>query len=761
MKRLSLLIFLAGASPALGEVVTVRSGEHPNFVRLVLGIPEDVEWGISVAENGFSAQFGEPVAEVDVGAIFGRIPRSRLANVTAEGTRMDMEVACDCYIDAYLYQPGMLVIDIIDGPAPADASFVPTAMLDDTVAPTGAPILGAVAEGEEPMALPDLLPTNTPDLTTQRPVVAPITLPLFTNSDPWLDVVSVIPPSFAPLVQRDPNLVEAERAIIESFARAATQGIFDFPARPLPPPPTEDAPARPNPIAPMTDPMDGIPIPLADTDPASPGILLRTGLDRVALEGEDDAGTLRSCPAGLDVDLNSWGHPDEYATLIAQLRLDASNDAGRTQPEALIKLAKAYVFYGFGAEARQVLATLNQAEEQVQFLTAISRLVDGDPIPVSDILPFRSCGTFMEAWITLATGRLDASDERVRSAVIMAYRSLPDTLRGHLGLRLAQIFAQEGELFVAQDILAGSILSTTGTGREAEIVGADLAGRTEGAAAEIARLDNFIENSPRAEPGDMVRLLDLARQETADFDDDILAIAETMRFEADGNASVADLVEAEVRLLISRGEPLAALALLDGDTGPMTEGREAVLRTQTLVSIAEVLDDDTFLPFAFSPFPRGTGFTAEHAVASRLIDLGFPSEAFVMVATPLTGEGREERRELQARAMRALGGADALVSLPTPLSRDDFAQLEQATLAADDGLEPPIEGSWRDGAWQALEQSDDPLLSSASRALLSPLAPVGNDTPLADSRALLSAAQETRDLTNDLLTRFVAPDTAE
>ena len=761
MKPLVLACFFGSACPVWAETAAIRSGEHDSYSRLAISIPAGANWEIFATEDGYLAQFGAPVDEIDTTDVFERIPRTRLSDVVSDGPALDLLLGCDCHLDAFLFRPNLLVIDIIDGPAPVDS---PLEQMAEAEVEQAEPTVLDIAQPPETIA--EL--RNQANQTAQSTAPTEITLPLFTQSPLWSDTINALPPSFSPQTARDPNLVEAERAILESFARAATQGVFDFPARPLPPPLEEGQDPVQSPIQPMTDPMDGVPIPLNSVDPEGPGFLLRTGIDRDAMADTSDD-QMTSCPGGINHRLNTWGEAGEYGTVIPQLRLAATNEVGQPQPEPMYELARAYIYYGFGLEARRVLEALGEPSDQSRYLTALAHLVDGDPLPVRELLPYRACGETMEAWIALASGRLDTSDQRIISSILIATRALPDPLRGHIGVRLAQIFAEAGELHNAQEILSGSLAAVTGEGRHAELAAADLAGRTRGLAAEVAHLDSFIETNPRAEPEDMVRLLDLARESETPIDEGVLEIAETMRFEADGGALAADLIEAEVLFLLDMGQYEPAFELLAGDLGPMTEERFAALYSAAVVMLAQGAGDDDFLTFAFSNEADGVNHMAEHALAERLLKMGFAAQAFVLIEEPITGALRDERLALQARsavAMADIQTADALAeSMETqddpplttaqsvaPILAPDLAEAREAS---------PLDGAWRAGAWDVLEQSDDPLLSSASRALLTPTEPPGEETPLADSRALLDQAQEARDLAEGLLTRFSIDDPIE
>ncbi len=73
------------------------------------------------------------------------------------------------------------------------------------------------------------------------------------------------------------------------------------------------------------------------------------------------------------------------------------------------------------------------------------------------------------------------------------------------------------------------------------------------------------------------------------------------------------------------------------------------------------------------------------------------------------------------------------------------------------GAEPDPALAWRAGAWALLESADDPLLQSASRAVLTSEAAAPQKISLAESQSLLADAEAARALTQDLLTRFALP----
>ena len=293
IRRLAVLICLAG-SAAHSETIFVRSGEHETFSRLVLSIPEGRSWRLGRTSTGYGMVLDGGPDSYDISEVFERIPRDRISGLTADDMQLDIAVACECYADAFLWRPDRLVIDIIDGAAPADSDFESA--------------LNEVAqEAPEPdrVALPIVNPG--PVVRAREPLVP--------------GTFEVVPPS-------DRRVAEAERAIIESLARAASQGVFALPERPLgfvadqledgtSSTPSPQLPA----ITAVTDPMDGMPLELAEPgNRAGPGLVLRTPIER-AEGGEPGAeDRLGHCIENEQVSVHDWGDERDYSVQLADKR---------------------------------------------------------------------------------------------------------------------------------------------------------------------------------------------------------------------------------------------------------------------------------------------------------------------------------------------------------------------------------------------------------------------------------------------------------
>lgn len=765
-------LILGLSQSVASQTVTVRSGEHQTFSRLTISLPSGMVWSAEGTNSGYRLRLDGEIDGFDLSQVFERIPRDRITDVVLsdQSGGLEIVIGCDCHMTGVLYRPDLLVLDVVDGPAPAfllGAALIPRS--------------GGVTP-----ALPD-----TPPVTLAELSPGPI-LPLFV--DPPAPTTLLPGDGFATAPARSDALVATERAILESFARAASQGVFDFPAITVPSAAGANAPAPPlaSGLSPVTDPMDGMPIP-QDPDAANrPGLILRTGIAR----GEDEVMSpeeiAASCAPVGRLDTAAWVDERGFHDQIGAGRLALTTETGQVVSEAVLDQARRYVAFGFGVEASEVLTLLSTDESpemsnEIRTLLVLARIVDGSAAPASSIARAIGCGPDAAIWATLARDTLGGTDDAERDAALVGFRNMPASLRGHLGLRLATLFSDAGEALVADQIMAAARGQVTGGGLDADLTQAAIDGAARGPEAEIAQLDAIAERNPRLEPETLVRLMDLTTEAGRATDPAVLDLAEALRFEVRGTEQEGILAAAEARALIAAGDIRGALSLIDATADILGEGHFDALFVAAYASLTDSADDETFLDLALKTPPSALPALLQNDIAARLLALGFPDLARSFVARPAAQEAMRERRYLRAAAAAALGDVSgtelALEGMTDPraqelraVARDaigDFTGAYEARDRIPDAADrlagaegPPIEAgsptggstddtqAWRAGDWAHLEASEDSLLSSASRAILSAPVLPGEATPLADRQDLIGQAEETRALTEALLERF-------
>lgn len=148
MKGFSLLtsILIAVAAAAASQTLTVRSGEHDGYTRLVVQVPQGTDWKLAQRKNGAGLSVAIEDATFQMDGVFGRLSSGRLSALsqTEPGATLDLEFGCDCVASAFLFQQSMIVVDIAPGalPPPLDTDVpLPRAERPMASAPLALPLL--------------------------------------------------------------------------------------------------------------------------------------------------------------------------------------------------------------------------------------------------------------------------------------------------------------------------------------------------------------------------------------------------------------------------------------------------------------------------------------------------------------------------------------------------------------------------------------------------------------------------------------------
>lgn len=125
--RYILILFLFLAAPVLAQTstVTVKSGDHSAFTRLVLTFPTPVDWTLGRTGGGYGLRIAKPGLRYDLASVYRVITKERLRSIWVDPASGDLLLGVDCPCHAVPFELGSttLVIDIKDGPPPQGSSF--------------------------------------------------------------------------------------------------------------------------------------------------------------------------------------------------------------------------------------------------------------------------------------------------------------------------------------------------------------------------------------------------------------------------------------------------------------------------------------------------------------------------------------------------------------------------------------------------------------------------------------------------------------
>lgn len=594
-----LLLLLALSGTLNAETARVLSGEHADFTRLVIELPQDPDWTLGRTVDGYAfAAATSKQPDYDLSTVWQRIARSRLAQLKVDPATgaLSLILGCDCHVFPFEYGTGIVVLDVKEGPAPKgsvfEAAFAAPASVVDSVGKKAGFDWVSDVKLKEPRRTPELM------------------LPLDTGSM-----------SLEPL--RD--------ELLEQIARGAADGIVDMELPGKPPEfPTSEVTKLP-----WTNIRIG----------EQPGV---TVIAPGALVSENP--TAPDCAPPDLLNLPDWGAEQLPHDLLAESRIGIYGEFDVPDEKSVLRSVRQLLFLGFGVEARQTIDLLgpDASGEALPLYRSMARLVDGETDPQTPFAHMLDCEGPAALWAALAHDRLPTGSSVNRDAILQSYQGLPSHLRLLLGPGLA-------EKFLANDDPEAARMIRDAMGRTPDVdPGAvDLLhakaklheGDTDAAQAFAESAVSL--NGDQAEP--LLALVEAHFRKLEPMDPDITEALLSMRREAE-STYIGPEVERAIVL---------ALALSNQTDAAFDEGGATTILSDLWQVVGARAEDDAFLRKAVLPSgsPRPDVLPeVGQAVAVRLLALGFPDAALAWLG-PATPEDAPPLRLTRATAELQRGDA--------------------------------------------------------------------------------------------------------
>lgn len=738
------LSLLLPAVPVCSQSVTVRSGEHDTFTRLTLTLPSETQWSITRGNRGATLAIDAPDIVFNTSQAFNRIPRTRLSGLSQSGPGdpLNMQFGCDCEIDWFLQSGSLLVIDV-QNEAPKDQTRLPLPI----------PVNGQ-AYRFGGLASPSL--NWTQDTVRNMPEA-----PLEIRAEPNLPADPDQPDS--PGAGRmEVGLNISEQRLLAQIGRAANQGLLT-PIEPANPNRQQMGAAEPG-------------MPAAQTLPIN--VTAETVIDRdlVGVAGSLSADLIEQvCLPSDQLSISSWADDRDLSEQISQHRSQLFGEFDSLDEKMTLVLARTYLHFGFGAEAIDTVQLLSPSDEKTAVLIRMATILDDIPPTGSD--PFsdqQHCDGNVALWSVLSEGLL--TREANKHAVQQAFSRLPLHLRTHLGPRLSEIMTTSGDLDLATAILRAIDRSETVSAPGQNFTDGLIAvtgGDVEHASEVMEQVvDNDSEYSPRA----LIELVDLHLSERTALDPGLTDLAAAYSSELGKSALGPDLRRAHSISLALIGRFDDSLEIVSKISG--MDGREnRVMATNHVLAIlTENADDVSFLKHALSRLGQMKSEAPpelNEQMATRLLDLGFASEAMDLVSAQGTGPVSVDRRLIRAKAALATNRPHrALVEL-LGVSHTEAAQLRAQAmwqngdfemagqvLQGTGHVEEANRGFWHGDSWEDIPEADGSVYADVAELSKQ----IGRDSvdtndmpPLASARALLADSEAVRGEIQALL-GFTRPD---
>ncbi|WP_436398444.1 hypothetical protein [Roseobacter sp. S98] len=738
MNRPAGYVLFAGlvASTALkAEPVPVIAGEHEDFTRLVLEMPPDMSWELQGELGEYRVSLLAHDDGFDTSRTFSIIPRDRLASVSSDQSSISLKFNCDCPVEVFEEQGGYLVIDVLDGPPLQDRPNEPLLATDPAVETRRRP------EFETTFGYGDLLwsPIRNEQGEEQAAEGSQ-------NTD--FDT-----PAAAESIKE-----QTEAALSLQVGEAIASGILEGSGSALR---LETA----SEISRDDELIYDSSLPETFDDTAG-NVRVSSSNDIPIISSENSAGLFESsCIQREKVDVVSWGSHEPPTLQISKARETLFDDTGSLDDAAAIKLAKLYIFLGFGAEARQTLLLSEVAVEYPE-LFDLAGIVDEDLLSNPRIVhQFRECEASLALWGVLASGRLadDTSDKT--EAIAETFFSLPGHLRALLGPRLSNILIEADQIQVASVVLR-NIEQLQGN-TDATSFAKAKALKNQGFEKEAkSTLAEVVKGNSLDSPAAVVALAETYLTEGDPVPSDLAGTLEAYVFE---NRNTAQ--ESRMKAILARAKARSddfhtAFDLVDS----IEADYEMLLttRSEIFTDLTKAASDVKFMQYFSSDYERIAGFVTPNTarqVASRLLELGFPNMAEDALSV-IEGEFNiSQHRALSARIELDRDNPQAAISLlPDPQNDEEIeilanalAQMGRLAEARQSFLqienkEAALEAAWLSGDWQELVSVEEPVYGNAILASSLPDRRVTpSDSILEETTAVLDSNQSFRNAIRELL----------
>ncbi len=724
MKRICHILAVACFAPAIGqaEPVFVQSGEHANFTRLVTQRQAN-DW--TVTQSGREVVLTYPGFDqgFDTSRIFDFIPRDRIADVKASANSMTLTLSCDCVIGTFLERDAFVVIDV-------------AATRADLQVPALSPSSDD-APGKDDVAPAAVKPQRPPNRT--------------------------IPPLFATTEQLSPEEIEILSDIGTRLAAevttAADRGLLNVDPNALP-----DTPPKPQidtRVFYENEDQQTTALPPA----LSPGANLRITTSR-DLPGtfrdltEIVSGSGNACPADTSLAISDWGNEEPFHVQIAQARQGLYGEFDRIDPQIALRLARTYLFFGFGAEARETLRIAPSLKDQADPLRMMALILDGETLPQPNVFSnLGGCEGTVALWALLAlpdppSGSLPDTDAGLR-----ILNALPAHLRQILAPRLSGVLRAYGDPDGAAAALRNLNRLPDALPTAAKLAQAAINIDEGDTKAGTQHLREVAKGNDPKSPQALIALVDAQVAADVPIGGEVAGlIAAYAQEHRDGELGPA-LRRANVLALIDAGQFERAFALADKDPQ---------LRQHMLRKLTQNADDVTFLEHSFD-IPDATILAMPRMdvvkIAARQLDLGFAARAEATLSQSSDRPLSVPRQILAARIALNMGkpfkATAALLDVKDQAADPLRADAKRMSGAHDEAHrlyaqtnqpQNATETAWLSENWQNLTPADAPVFGPIAR-LAAPAEATSQSTDgmLARSARILAQTTETREAIQALL----------
>ena len=738
-----LIALLVVVKSVAAQPITVRAGEHADFTRLVMQLPDAVTWELSPEYGKVLLNFEGLADGFDLSGTFDVVPRTRLVDATSTGSQLVLELACECPVTSFTEQGNYLVIDVQDGP--------PLELADAPIAEIPEKINRSLPVSE--FRYGDLL-WNT---EVEEPTIAGAL------AEPELNVEEELEAN-----RNREIFLETQRNLLSAFGEAIAQGVVDadFPPQIEP---IADAPIVENSV----EVYDSSSAQAQEQSENSQHIKITTSEDIPPFHQAETNENLNSSAAQCidpgGVNLSSWGTDEGYDRQISRSNSAIYDELGQLDEREALSRVKLLLFFGFGAEALEILEIVSQIQEQHPELVDLAQIMERGYAPNPRILhQFSDCPTDVALWAILAGKEISGANPTDKNAALRALKKLPPHLREFIGAALADRFFTAGDQESAKIATRTSELSKKPDEVPSNLVKANLPAQSGNVDSSKQLLSEVIAANDMSSPQALIDLIELHVRQNDIVPTELALLVEAFAVEYRGSSTGRALQKTHVLSSAGSGQFEKVLEEISSLEHELTKKE----RTKTSDYIATMLtknsSDIEFAEYLIDHREIIGSHLSESTVvlaSARLLKLGFPEAVLQLFELNPTEYPSRNRLMLSAEADIAVGNAGkailSIVNLDGPdvellranaalVSGDNNAAM--TAFAAAENIDLSQTAAWLSEEWRQNIDPSDTLFGEVQQIANEQIQPISSTgSMLSDSADALDSAARTRATITNLI----------
>ncbi|MEP1332015.1 MAG: hypothetical protein ABJK43_04880 [Lentilitoribacter sp.] len=611
------LLFLPLATSA--QTITIKSGEHGTFSRLVLNSSSLGPWRLAQQGNTHVLDFSSFSGQFNTSDVFRRIDHTRITNVSSRGSRLELKLACDCGLSVYNHSKELLVIDV------KDKLNLPVPQKENKVVHFGK---------VKKLSFTSLI------LTAKNPVETSLPLQPISNTEArkFFSALSLMPFRNTSRSKSFPEtrLQTLQGRLVHKFGTASSLGFLE-PTKSAPKallPPISNAPRSMS----MTKYIE-VNSELALVPPILPFLERHKKVSQ-------DVGNI--CKSANELDVATWSDGEPLINQLSTLYANLYNPLGMQNFDISLQLVRLYLYFGFGAEAKHILNSHNDLASNWEELHFIADLLEEEennwPLAPPEV---RDCNGPITLWLSLSQVAAEPFMRSRQDEIVYELSRLPEHLRRIIAPKVSSRFLNVGDTNSAQAAL-----------------------RT------LTRIDGQFENSAALQTGTMlieankpekalvvfeairpssvtavkavIKKTEIKIRENLNINDDDINLLDAYITEYKKTDLARELRLTRIRSLSKMGQFAQAFSETQAmDTTDQTELEHAIYSDLVFfssdISFAEnLLERTKDGPVSLEP-------SLSLAIADRLIELGFVTEGTKQLSNTHTTNEQDKFNEIRAK----------------------------------------------------------------------------------------------------------------